>query len=127
MDILSIVYNRLISNNYIKEQALGRIKYYEYPETGDVTNPHIVLDPIDDGKPIDFADNTWTKLDFLVQVDVWTRNRSTTLKLANTIRDVMWDDLGFGQTKGPNEYSDGIFRKADRYHGTLYREDFDSL
>ncbi|KPH76072.1 hypothetical protein [Oceanobacillus caeni] len=127
MDILSIIYNHLIADEYIKEQAFGRIKYYEYPETGDVINPHIVLDPLDDGSPINFADNTWTKLDFLIQIDVWTKNRTITLNLANTIRDTMWNELGFKQIKGPNEYDEGVFRKADRYRGTLYREDFDSL
>lgn len=127
MDILSIIYNHLIADEYIKEQAFGRIKYYEYPETGDVINPHIVLDPLDDGSPINSADNTWTSLDFLIQIDVWTRNRTITLNLANTIRDIMWNELGFKQIKGPNEYDKGVFRKADRYRGTLYREDFDSL
>ncbi|MEC5422393.1 DUF3168 domain-containing protein [Virgibacillus sp. C22-A2] len=127
MDILSIIYNRLIADDYIKEQALGRIKYYEYPATGDVDNPFIVIDPLDDGSPVDFADNTWTKLDFLIQIDVWTLNRLTTLNLANTVRDVMWNDLGFKQINGPNEYDEGIFRKADRYRGTLYRDDFNKL
>lgn len=127
MDILSIIYGHLMSNDYVKEQAFNRIKYYEYPETGNVDNPFIILDPLDDGQPINFADNTWTKLDFLIQVDVWTPNRLTTLYLSNTIRDVMWSELGFKQIKGPSEYDEGVFRKADRYSGTLYREEFDSL
>lgn len=127
MDILSIVYKHLIANSHIKEKAFGRIKYYEYPKTGDVDNPFIIIDPLDDGEPVDFADNTWTKLDFLIQIDVWTHNRLTTLNLANAIRDLMWDEFGFKQIKGPSEYEDEVFRKADRYRGTLYREDFDKL
>ena len=127
MDILMIIYNQLIEDEYIAEQAEGRIKFYEYPETGEVDKPFIVIDPLDDGEPIDFADNKWTKFDFLVQIDVWSPNRLTTLKLGNRIRDVIWEKLGFGQIKGPNQYENGIFRKADRYRGTLYREDFDTL
>ncbi|WP_096269503.1 hypothetical protein [Paucisalibacillus globulus] len=127
MDILSIVYNRLIADNFIKEKAFGRIKYYEYPETGEVDKPFIIIDPLDDGSPINFADNTWTKLDFLIQMDVWSSNRLDTLNLANAIRDLMWNEFGFKQIKGPNEYDDGVFRKADRYRGTLYRENFDNL
>lgn len=127
MDILTIVYNHLIADKYIHEQALERIKYYEYPETGEVDKPFIVIDPLDDGDPVDFADNTWTKLDFLIQIDVWTPNRLITLNLGNKIRDLMWEKLGFRQIKGPNDHDQGVFRKAARYRGTLYREDFDNL
>lgn len=127
MDIMTIIYNHFITDYFINEQAFGRIKYYEYPETGDVDNPFIIIDPLDDGDPVDFADNTWTKLDFLVQIEVWSLDRLTTLHIGNKIRDVMWDNLGFKQIKGPNEYDEGIFRKADRYRGTLYRADFDKL
>lgn len=127
MDILDLIYQKLMANDFVKGQAAGRIKYYEYPETGDVKNPFIIIDPLDDGDPVDFADNTWTKLDFLIQIDVWTLNRKTTLNLGNTVRDVMWEGLGLRQIKGPNEYDEKVYRKADRYRGTLYREDFDTL
>ncbi|WP_407270598.1 DUF3168 domain-containing protein [Radiobacillus sp. PE A8.2] len=127
MDILSIVYSHLIANEFIKSKAFERIKYYEYPETGDVDNPFIIIDPFDDGEPIDFADNTWIKIDFLIQVEVWSRNRLETLNLANAIRDVMWNTIGFKQRAGPNEYADGVFRDARRYRGSLYREDFKNL
>lgn len=127
MDILEKVYESLVADDYIKEQALGRIKYYEYPETGDVDNPYIVIDPIDAPKPSDYADDNWTKYDCLLQVDVWTRNRKITGSIADQIRDVMWDVFGFSQQSGPNEYDEGIYRDARRYRGTVYRDDFDSL
>ncbi|WP_062105214.1 DUF3168 domain-containing protein [Bacillus niameyensis] len=127
MDVLDIVYKTLIADDYIKSLANSRIKFYEYPETGDVDNPFIIIDPMDDGTPIDFADNTWTKLEFLVQIDVWTLDRKTTLNLANSIRDVLWKELKFHQIKGPNEYDSGIYRNANRYRGSLYREDFNNL
>lgn len=127
MDILEVIYNKMIENEHIKQQAAGRIKYYDYPETGDVDNPFIIIDPLDDGTPVDFADNTWTKMDFLIQIEVWTQNRKTTLNLANEVRDLMSKEFGFFQIKGPNEHNEGIFRKADRYRGVLYREDFNTL
>ncbi|MCG3418968.1 hypothetical protein [Oceanobacillus jordanicus] len=127
MDILTEVYNALVADDYIKEQALDRIKFYEYPATGDVINPHIVIDPIDPPTPKDFADNNWTKLDYLLQIDVWTRDRKTTNQVADKIRDIMWNKFGFAQKAGPKEYAEGVFRDARRYRGTLYREDFDSL
>ncbi|MGM8215175.1 DUF3168 domain-containing protein [Bacillaceae bacterium W0354] len=127
MDILNEVYQALIADDYIKEQALGRIKYYEYPATGDVDNPRIIIDPIDTPTPSDYADNTWVKLDFLIQIDVWTRNRLLTDTLADKVRDVMWERFGFVQKAGPKEYESGVYRDARRYRGTLYREDFQNL
>ncbi|WP_117161341.1 DUF3168 domain-containing protein [Paraliobacillus sp. X-1268] len=127
MDILSIVYNHLITDDFIKSKAFERIKYYEYPETGDVDNPFIIIDPLDGGEPINFADNTWTKIDFLIQIDVWSHNRLETLNLANAIRNVMWNKFGFAQRPGPKEYDQGVFRDARRYRGFLYREDFNNL
>lgn len=127
MDILNEIYNALIADPYINDQALGRIKFYEYPESGEVDKPHIVIDPIDSPTPSDFADNTWTTLDYLVQIDVWTRNRKTTDSMADRIRDVMWKRFGFKHQSGPKEYNQGVFRDARRYRGKLYRHDFENL
>lgn len=129
MDMLNYIYTHLMADNYIREQASGRIKYYEYPATGDVTAPYIVIDPIDAPLPADFADDTWLTDDYMYQIDVWTKNRQTTRKLAAQIRKVMWD-IGFPQTGGGvDEYDKdvGIFRDARRYRGKAYREDLDAL
>ncbi|AUJ23117.1 tail completion protein gp17 [Virgibacillus dokdonensis] len=127
MDILDKVYEALIADDYIKTQALGRIKYYEYPATGDVDKPYIVIDPIDSPAPADYADNQWAKLDFLLQIDVWSHDRKLTDNIANKIRNIMWETFGFAQKTGPKEYDEGVFRDARRYRGKLYRDDFDSL
>lgn len=127
MDILDEIHKMLIGDDYIKSQATGRIKFYEYPAAGEVNNPYIVIDPIGPPDPSDFADNKWTKLDYLVQIDVWTRNRKLTDSIAEKVRDLMWNRFGFSQKAGPKEYDEGVFRDARRYRGTLYREDFDNL
>ncbi|MFD2046014.1 DUF3168 domain-containing protein [Ornithinibacillus salinisoli] len=127
MDILDEIYNGLIADEYIYEQAFGRIKFYEYPATGDVVNPHIVIDPIDPPSPDDFADNKWTTLDYLVQIDVWTKNRKLTDAVADKVRVVMWERFGFKQNAGPKEYDEGVFRDARRYRGKLHRHDFENL
>lgn len=124
--MLDEIYQALIADPYIAEQAAGRIKYYEYPATGDVTAPHIVIDPIDVPRPGDFADDTWLTDDYLFQIDVWTRSRKTTEQIALRIRFVMWE-LGFMQSGGLQEYDEGIFRDARRYHAKKYRDDLDSL
>ncbi|SHI02195.1 DUF3168 domain-containing protein [Virgibacillus chiguensis] len=133
MDILDKVYEALIADDYIKKQTYDetveeyRIKFYKYPATGDVDNPYIVIDPIDSPAPADYADNQWAKLDFLLQIDVWSRDRKLTDSVANRIRNIMWETFGFAQKAGPKEYDEGVFRDARRYRGKLYRDDFDSL
>lgn len=123
MDILSILYNELIKDEYIIEKANGRIKYYEYPETGDVTNPFIIIDPMDTPMYDDHADNIPLTLNYMVQIDVWSLNRLETLHLANRISDVL-KKFGCGVIPGPDEYDKEtkIFRIAKRYTGKLYRD-----
>jgi len=126
LDVLAVIYNALIANSYIQEQATGRIKYYEYPESANVEEPFIIVNPLDVPKPSDFADSTWLTYDCIYQIEVWTKNRLITMELAKQIHQVMWD-IGFTQNSGIDEYDSGIFRDARRYSGKLYREDFDSI
>ena len=37
MDVLGMIYDALMADPSIKEKANGRIKFYEFPETGEVT------------------------------------------------------------------------------------------
>ncbi|WP_182200092.1 DUF3168 domain-containing protein [Paraliobacillus salinarum] len=127
MDILDMIYDALIADDYINTNAAGCIKFYEYPETGDMTGAYIVIDPMDTPTTIVFADDTWTRLDFLLQIDVWSKDRKLTDKLADKVRDLIWEHFGFRQTAGPKEYDKGVFRDARRYRGSLYREDFNNL
>lgn len=127
MDVLAMIYDALIADDYIKEQASGRIKYYEYPETGDVRAPYIVIDPLDVPSPKIFADNIWVANEHFLQIDVWTKNRTTTRILAEKVQSIMWSVCGFAQNGGISEYDEGVFRDARRYKGKIYRDDLDGL
>lgn len=123
MDDLKFIYDAIIMDPFIKTETSGKIKYYEYPETGDLTGPFIIIDGIDVPKPSDFADNQWLSYDCLVQIEVWSRNRLITKQIADTIQDILWSK-NFKQQSGPREYEDGIFRDARRYRGKVYRDEF---
>lgn len=127
MDILEKVYESLLADPLIKEQANGRIKFYEYPETGTVDKPCIIIEPLDSPIPSDFGDDTWTRLDYLLQIEVWSRDRKLTDSIADKVRGIMWSKFGFQQQSGPKEYDEGVFRDARRYRGKLYREDFETI
>jgi len=126
--MLDKIYESLLNDDYIAEQAKGRIKYYEYPETATMDKPHIIIDPLDVPMPDDYADDTWLTDDYLYQIEVWSKSRSITEKLSARIRHVLWG-MGFKQGSGMDEWDKdfNIFRDARRYRGKVYRDDFDSL
>ncbi|WP_339201705.1 DUF3168 domain-containing protein [Peribacillus sp. FSL P2-0133] len=128
MDVLGMIYDALMADPYIKETANGRIKFYEFPETGEVKAPFIIIDPLDVPLPQDFADNTWLTYDCLFQIDVWSKKRTATRELSEQICLVMWN-VGFFQGSGVDEWDKdtGTFRDARRYRGKIYRDDLDTL
>lgn len=132
MDGLDIVYNILINDNTIQQYCHSdldgfRIKYFEYPETGDVSGPIIVMESILNALPSSFADNTWVTNDFLLHIEVWSKNRNENRIVASRIRDLLWERLRFVQNDSIDEYDVGIFRDARRYKGKLHRSDLIKL
>lgn len=129
MDMMMHIYNELIKDEYIKQQATGRIKFYEYPEAGDVTGPFIVIDSLAPPLSADYADNEPLADDYLYQIDVWTKNRLVTKELAKRVSKVL-RSIGFGYYAGSvDEYDKDtkIYRDARRYRGKAYTEEVEAL
>ncbi|MBO1513260.1 hypothetical protein [Metabacillus bambusae] len=107
----------------IIEKVGNRIKFYEYPSTGDLSGPYIIIDPLDTPIPSDYADNKWLTEDYLYQIEVWSKTLSDTQAIAKQIRKIMWDTLGFANYGGGVDEWDkdlNIFRDARRYRGKAY-------
>lgn len=124
MDVMMEIYNEMMADDYIKQQAKGRIKFYEYPATGDVTGPYIVIDPLSPPVPTEYGDNEPIADSHIYQIDVWTKNRITTKELAKRVSNIM-RSLGFGYFAGAVDEWDkdtGIYRDARRYRNTFYDE-----
>lgn len=122
-DVLMLIHNKLMEDPFVLENAAGRIKFYEYPATGEVTAPYIVIDPLDAPMPSDFADDTWLTLDYLLQIDVWATDRQLARQLSFKVIEVMWT-LNFGQSGGTGDDWDkdtGIFSLQRRFRGKIYR------
>lgn len=123
-DILMMVHNKLMEDPYIEEHAGGRIKFYDYPETGEVNAPYIVIDPLDVPTPSDFADGTWLTYDHLLQIDVWAKDRHVAKQLSLRVTEAMWS-MNFGPFGGSGSDWDkatGIFSQQRRFRGKTYRE-----
>ncbi|MDF1997595.1 DUF3168 domain-containing protein [Peribacillus frigoritolerans] len=128
MDMMMVIYNALLSDEYIKGQATGRIKFYEFPPTGDISGPYIVIDPLGPPQSADYGDNKPITDDYLYQIDVWTKNRLMTMEMSKRVQKVM-RSIGFGLfAGGVDEYDKdtGIYRDARRYRGKSYTEEFES-
>lgn len=131
-DGLEIVYDLLKQDETIRQYCYSdndglRIKFFEYPEPGDVKETFIVLESIINGKPSGYADDSWTTLDYLLHVEVWSRKRLDNRIVANRICNLLWKKLKFKQDDDVDEMDLGIYRDARRYKGILHRHDLDSL
>lgn len=133
MDELTKLTNVLIADELIEKETRYinswgrqdyRIKQYEYPETGNVDGPVIILDPLAEPIQSIFGDDEAIAEDFLIQVDVWSRKSSSTDALAKQITKVFREHGYNYSDAGPKEYDEGIFRSVRRYTGRYYTEEF---
>jgi hypothetical protein len=123
-DGLMVIYNQLISNEMIVSLCEDRIKFYEYPETGDTSKPFIVIDPLDVPVPTVYASNENHANEYLYQIDVESMNRLQVKKIQAEIKKEL-KKLGFGQLKdGLDEYFKETKRFVDarRYQGLIKEE-----
>ncbi|MGD6873017.1 hypothetical protein ACQCU1_12640 [Sutcliffiella horikoshii] len=127
MDILDAVYQVLKVDPYISEQIENRIKFYEYPESGAVDRPYMVLEEVQPSQPSTFADGTWLTLDIHLHVEIWSPNRTITRLLAERVQNLVWKKFKIGQRGGLPEYDNGVYRDARRYQGLIYRNDLNQL
>ncbi len=117
-----------VVRSYVESDKDGLcIKYFTYPETADMSGSWIVLESIINALPSDFADDTWVAYDYLIHIEVWSRNREDNLILATRIRDLLWENLKFKQNDSIDERDLGIYRDARRYEGKLYRHDLEDI
>lgn len=129
-DVMLDIYNLLKADDFIS-QHVNVIKFYEYPETGSITEPYIILDEIDGALPTEYADNDPMAESELIQVDVYVTQRSginarTLCKtLDNRIKQIIWDELGMYNTANSKPEYDtdfNLYRRASRFEGAFYYE-----
>lgn len=129
MDIMMKLYNALMADEYIKLQASGRIKFYEYPPTSDVTKPFIIIDPLGPPLDTDFADDDPLVEEYMYQVDVWTKDRKVTKELARRVKQALRNNGFYYYSGGVDEYDAAtkIYRDARRFRIKAYSEDIEAL
>lgn len=125
MDVLMNIYNILITDTYIAGKATGRIKFYEYPATADVTVAYIVIDPLSPSLDSDYADDEVIAEEYLFQIDVWTKSRTDTEELSKRIKSILRKEGYLYFAGGVNEYDKEtkIYRDARRYRKKIISEE----
>ncbi|EKZ3859108.1 DUF3168 domain-containing protein [Listeria monocytogenes] len=123
IDILNVIYTTLSKNDIIHTTCEERIKYYDFPGTGDSTKTFLLIIPLDVPVPTNFSSNEAVWEDFLVQIDVQSDNRLIVKQIQEEVRKEM-KRIGFGQLAGGlDEYfpETGQFVDARKYSGLPYK------
>ncbi|EAG2417932.1 DUF3168 domain-containing protein [Listeria monocytogenes] len=123
IDILNIIYTTLSKNDIIHTTCEERIKYYDFPSTGDSNKTFLLIIPLDVPVPTNFSSNEAMWEDFLVQIDVQSDNRLIVKQIQEEVRKEM-KRIGFGQLAGGlDEYfpETGRFVDARKYSGLSYK------
>ncbi|EAC2241069.1 hypothetical protein HS43_07430 [Listeria monocytogenes] len=123
IDILNIIYTTLSKNDIIHTTCEERIKYYDFPSTGDSNKTFLLIIPLDVPVPTNFSSNEAMWEDFLVQIDVQSDDRLTVKQIQEEVRKEM-KQIGFGQLAGGlDEYfpETGRFVDARKYSGLPYK------
>ncbi|EKY5045474.1 DUF3168 domain-containing protein [Listeria monocytogenes] len=123
IDILNIIYTILSKNDIIHTTCEERIKYYDFPSTGDSNKTFLLIIPLDVPVPTNFSSNEAMWEDFLVQIDVQSDNRLIVKQIQEEVRKEM-KQIGFGQLAGGlDEYfpETGRFVDARKYSGLPYK------
>ncbi|AHL18789.1 TPA: DUF3168 domain-containing protein [Listeria monocytogenes] len=123
IDILNIIYTTLSKNDIIHTTCEERIKYYDFPSTGNSNKTFLLIIPLDVPVPTNFSSNEAMWEDFLVQIDVQSDDRLTVKQIQEEVRKEM-KQIGFGQLAGGlDEYfpETGRFVDARKYSGLPYK------
>ena len=108
MEIRTALYaDQLISENVTEDH----IKFYEAPETLDVSKPFIIIDVLSPQTSVNFAANKVVSKQFSYQINVETPDRVLTKRISRSVSYIM-RNLDFGQLNGG---LDTYFKETKRY------------
>ncbi|MEB6569081.1 hypothetical protein [Staphylococcus auricularis] len=124
IDMIELIYLHLMKSDMISEQCKGRIKFYDYPETGDTSAPYILISPIGAPLPGEFASNKELTTDYIFQIDVRGSDRKQVKALQEEIKRMM-ELIDFHVIGGTDQYDSDIkiFLDGRRYQGQPYTDE----
>lgn len=119
-DMLTIIYKKLSTNPVIALHCEGRIKFYDYPETGETDKPFMIIEPLDVPAAAFYGSDQELAITHHYQVDVQSRVRMICKEVQKAVGEEM-QGLGFWQQpNGLDTYFSETARFVDarKYKGT---------
>ena len=120
-DIFEYIEIVLKSNAIVKEHVGNRIFFYQVEETDEesINLPFIVINSLDPYSPRSFASNNYFNQNFVVQIDVESKDDSITKLVANEITKELFKHYLFKLDGGLDEFFIETQRFVDsrRYEG----------
>lgn len=133
IDILNTVYNVLIKDEKLmKVLNIKNIKFNDYPDVKDISQPYIVMDDFDDPRPKVYYDGDRVAQSYILQIDVFVKQsneynaRLRRNEISQRISDLLWNHLKMGQVSNlGNEYDKqfALYRSTRRYEAIFYEEE----
>ncbi|OFP08184.1 hypothetical protein [Staphylococcus sp. HMSC078B01] len=133
IDILNTIYSVLKNDEKLmKLLNVNNIKFNDYPDVKDITQPYVVLDDFDDPIPELYYDGDRVAYNYIVQIDVFVKAndkynaRLRRNEISQRISDLLWKELKAGQTSNlGNEYDKqfALYRSTRRYEAIFYEEE----
>ncbi|MEX5940591.1 hypothetical protein AB6F53_12780 [Staphylococcus haemolyticus] len=133
IDILNTIYSVLKNDEKLmKLLNVNNIKFNDYPDVKDITQPYVVLDDFDDPIPELHYDGDRVAYNYIVQIDVFVKAndkynaRLRRNEISQRISDLLWEELKAGQTSNlGNEYDKqfALYRSTRRYEAIFYEEE----
>lgn len=122
-DMLMMIYDHLIENPVIRDEVTKkRIKFYDYPETGDTKKPFMIISPLGVPYANSHASDLEVSLQFSYQIDVQGADRLLVKKIQRAVKDTMFE---FGYSQLP-EGLDTYFSETKRFlDARRYRKNTD--
>lgn len=120
-DIFEYIEKVLNSNAIVNEYVGNRIFFYQVEETDEesINLPFIVINSLDPYSPRSFASNNYFNQNFVVQIDVESKEDSITKLVANEITKELFKHYLFKLDGGLDEFFIETQRFVDsrRYEG----------
>ena len=130
IDILNTVYNVLIKDEALTEVLnIKNIKFNDYPDVKDISQPYVVIDDFDDPKPEVYYDGDRVAQSYIVQIDVFVKQsndynaRLRRNEISQRISDLLWNHLKMGQVGNEYDKQFALYRSTRRYEAIFYEEE----
>lgn len=127
-DLMMEMYTAFMNDELLSEH-IESIRFFDYPNANDVTEPIIVIDDLSTPIPSDFGDNDYLSHQFIYQVDLFIKQnesingRLLSTRLIQRVQRIMWDEFNFhvSMSGKPDYLKDfNLFRTTISFKGKIY-------